>query len=102
MRTLTLALAILFGLAGLATAQDKKPATIKILLPDRTFKEPVVTVEGVTTKSIGPIRTFTTPALDTTKDYEYAIEAIIDPNNYTTITRPRKVKFKAGEEVTVD
>jgi len=102
MRLLSLSLAALFGLAGLATAQDKKPATIKILLPDRPYKEAVVTVEGVPTKSSGETRTFTTPPLEAGKTYTYKIEALIEPNNYTRITRPREITFKAGEEVTVD
>src|SRR5262249_40905810 len=102
MRITSIALAALFALSGLANAQDKKPATIKILLPDKNYKEPVVTVEGVTTKSTGPIRTFTTPPLDPSKKYTYKIEALIEPNNYTKITRPREVTFKADTEVTID
>lgn len=102
MRLMTLALAAWFGLAGVASAQEKKPATIKILLPAQNFKEPVVTVEGVPTKSTGATRTFTTPPLEVGKTYTYKIEALIEPNNYTKITRPREVTFKAGEEVSVD
>ena len=32
----------------------------------------------------------------------YKVQALIEPNNYTKITRPREVTFKAGDEVTVD
>lgn len=99
---LTLSLAALVGFAGLASAQEKKPATIKIILPDRNYKEPEVKVEGVITKSTGSERTFTTPALDPGKTYTYKIEALIEPNNYTKIMRPREITFKAGETVTVD
>lgn len=99
---MSLALLVMFGSAGLVSAQEKKPATIKILLPDVNYKEPVVTVEGVATKSTGSTRTFTTPALEAGKTYTYKIEALIEPNNYTKITRPREINFKAGEEVTVD
>jgi uncharacterized protein (TIGR03000 family) len=102
MRLLTLALAALVALTGPAAAQEKKSATIKVILPDRNYKEPVVTVEGVTTKSTGAERVFTTPALEPGKTYTYKIEALIEPNNYTKITRPREVNFKAGEAVTVD
>ena len=98
----TLTLAALFGLSGLASAQEKKPATIKILLPASNYKEPVLTVEGVATKSTGAERTFTTPALEPGKTYTYKVEALIEPNNYTKITRAREVTFKAGEAVTVD
>ena len=102
MRIMTIAIAALFGLAGLAHAEDKKPATIKIQLPDRFFKESVVTIEGVVTKSTGAERAFTTPPLDPSKTYTYTIEALIEPNNYTKITRVREITFKAGETVTLD
>jgi uncharacterized protein (TIGR03000 family) len=102
MRIITIALAALFTLSGLASAQDKKPATIKILLPERNHKEPIVTVEGVTTKSTGSTRTFLTPPLDPAKTYTYRVEALIEPNNYTKITRPRDISFKAGDETTID
>ncbi len=103
MRTISIALAALLSLAGLAGAQEKKAVVIKILLPDRNYKEPVVKVEGVETKSTGATRTFKTPLLETGKTYKYSIEAVIEPNNYTKITRPREIEFKAGDdEVVVD
>jgi SAM-dependent methyltransferase len=43
-----------------------------------------------------------TPSLEPGKTYEYKVQALIQPNNYTKITRVRKIEFKAGEEVTVD
>jgi len=89
-------------LSGSALAEEKKTSTIKILLPERNYKEPTVTVEGVLTKSTGSTRSFTTPPLEVGKSYNYKVEALIEPNNYTKITRPREVSFKPGEEVTVD
>lgn len=97
-----LSLVALVGLAGFAIAQEKKPATIKIVLPEQNYKEPEVRVEGVITKSTGSVRTFTTPALEAGKTYTYKVEALIEPNNYTKITRPREINFKAGETVTID
>jgi uncharacterized protein (TIGR03000 family) len=99
---LAIALAALVCLAGPGTAQEKKPATIKVILPERNYKEPEVKVEGVVTKSTGSVRTFTTPVLEPDKTYTYKIEALIEPNNYTKITRPREITFKAGETVEVD
>ena len=99
---IALSLIALVGLTGPVLAQEKKPATIKILLPEQNYKEPEVKVEGVATKSTGAVRTFTTPALDPGKTYTYKIEAMIEPNNYTKITRPREITFKAGENITVD
>jgi uncharacterized protein (TIGR03000 family) len=102
MRMMSLVLATLFGLIGVANAQDGKPATVKVLLPDEKYKETILTIEGKPTKSKGTERTFTTPPLDPTKTYTYKLEALIEPNNYTKITRTIEVDFKAGETVTVD
>jgi uncharacterized protein (TIGR03000 family) len=102
MRMMSFALATLFGLIGVASAQDKKATIIKVLLPEEKFKETVLTIEGQTTKSKGSERIFTTPPLDPTKTYTYKIEALIEPNNYTKITRTHEVDFKAGETITVD
>jgi len=103
MRMMSLVLAALFAVAApVARAQEKATATIKVLLPDHNYKEPVVTVEGVVTKSTGSERSFTTPPLEPNKTYKYKVEALLEPNNYTKITRPREIEFKAGETVTVD
>ena len=83
-------------------AEEKNIATIKIFLPELNYAEPVVKVEGVQTKSTGSNRTFVTPTLDPKKTYTYKIEALLQPNNYTKITRVREISFKAGETVSVD
>lgn len=101
-------LAALLGLAftcGTTLAQEKgekKPATIKIVLPDNLYKAAEVRIENVLTKQTGSERSFVTPPLDAGKTYTYKIEATIEPNNYTKIIRTREVTFKAGEELTLD
>jgi uncharacterized protein (TIGR03000 family) len=109
-------LALLLGLLGNAWGQDKtkaekkdspssaekKPATIKILLPDNLYKPAEIKIEGVLTKQSGAERSFVTPALEAGKTFTYKIEAVIEPNNYTKIIRVRDVKFMAGEELTLD
>ncbi len=106
MRMTSIAFATLVGLIGVASAQEKKQdsaaATIKVLLPEEKYKETILTIEGKTTKATGSERTFMTPPLDPGKTYLYKIEALIEPNNYTKITRTREIEFKAGETVTVD
>jgi uncharacterized protein (TIGR03000 family) len=103
---MSLALATLLGLIGFVRAQEKsqenKPAIIKVLLPEEKYKETVLTIEGKTTKTTGAERTFMTPPLEPGKLYSYKIEAVIEPNNYTKITRTKEIDFKAGETVTVD
>ena len=97
---LKLSLVIAFLSVALVNADEKKSATITILLPEQGKIK--LTVEGEETKTTGAKRTFTTPPLEPGKTYSYKIEALIEPNNYTKITRPREVTFKAGEAVTVD
>lgn len=101
MRMTCVAVAVL-GLACFSTARDKKAATIKILLPESSFKDTVVSVDGKALKETGKEVTFTTPDLDAGKEYTFKVEALLEPNNYTKITRPREVKVKAGDAVTVD
>jgi uncharacterized protein (TIGR03000 family) len=107
-RARLLALAALLGLVGASPAADepakgeKKPATIKILLPDNLYKTAEVRIEGVLTKQTNAERSFVTPPLEPGKTYTYKIEAVIEPNNYTKILRTREITFKAGEELTLD
>src|SRR5688572_23078854 len=54
---------------GVACGQEKKAATIKITLPESSFKDTIVKVDGVEVKGTGETRTFTTPALEPGKEY---------------------------------
>ncbi|WP_020470710.1 TIGR03000 domain-containing protein [Zavarzinella formosa] len=98
--------ALMIGtLPMLAAAQGKKPATIKVQVPDKPTRTEI-TIEGkkidepATVKD--SVRVFTTTDLEADKSYAYKIEVVIIPNNYTKIFRTREVTFKAGETVTVD
>jgi uncharacterized protein (TIGR03000 family) len=100
------AVALVLALGLTAAAQDKKTATIKLLLPESPSKT-TLTVEGKALDANDKaakegVRVLVTPELEAGKTYAYKIEAKIEPNNYTTIVRTREVTFKAGEEVTVD
>jgi uncharacterized protein (TIGR03000 family) len=101
MRALCVGL-IALALIGAACGQDKKSATIKIKAPESTFKGTIVKVDGVEVKGTGDTWTFTTPGLEAGKEYKFKVEALIEPNNYTKITRPREVTVKAGDEVKLD
>jgi uncharacterized protein (TIGR03000 family) len=102
MRMTCIVLAAVLGGGWLATAQEKKAATIKITVPENSYAQTVVKVDGTELKGTGGTRTFTTPALDPGKEYTFKVEALIEPNNYTKITRPREVKVKAGDAVALD
>jgi uncharacterized protein (TIGR03000 family) len=99
------ALAVIAAVPGPAHGQKSAPATIKLLIPEKPTRTEV-TIEGK--KQDEPadvkdgVRVFTTPDLEPGKTYQYKIEAVIVPNNYTRITRVREVSFKAGETVEVD
>jgi uncharacterized protein (TIGR03000 family) len=103
-RLFAVALALVFGLS--ATAQDKKPATIKILIPDSPTKV-ALKVEGQDLAANDKAakegqRILVTPDLEAGKTYAYKIEATIEPNNYTKIIRTREVTFKAGDTIELD
>jgi uncharacterized protein (TIGR03000 family) len=83
-------------------AEAKKPATIKVLVPEPNYKSTELKIEDLVTKQKGETRTFTTPPLEGGKTYVYKIEITVEPNNYTKIIRKREVSFKAGEEVSLD
>jgi len=107
MTRLLIAGVLAIAVAMPTVAQEKKaaPATIKLLVPDKPTRTEV-TIEGKKqdepTDAKEGMRVFTTPDLEPGKTYEYKIEAVIVPNNYTRITRTRVVTFKAGETVEVD
>ena len=107
MTRLLIAAALVAAAAAPGPAQNTKaaPATIKLLIPERPTRTEV-TIEGK--KQDEPadakdgLRVFTTPELEPGKTYQYKIECVVVPNNYTRITRVREVSFKAGETVEVD
>lgn len=85
-----------------ALAQEKVQSKITVLVPERGHKETVLTISGAATEQSGGERKFVTPPLDKGGKYTYTFEAVIEPNNYTKITRSKEVTFKAGEEIKVD
>lgn len=89
----------LVALIGAACGQEKKAATVTITVPESGYRETVVKVDGAEVRGTGATRTFTTGPLEAGKEYKLKVEALIEPNNYTKITRPREVAVKAGDAV---
>jgi uncharacterized protein (TIGR03000 family) len=87
----------LAGAAGSLTsaaAAGGKTIKLKLLLPQSDTK---VTIDGKEVPGTGEERKIT---VTTAKDKDYVqITAFWEPNNYTKITRPRKVVAKDGEIV---
>lgn len=102
MRALCVGSVVLVALVGVACGQEKKAATITIKAPATGHRDTVVKVDGAEVKGADGTWTFTTPALEAGKEYTFKVEALIEPNNYTKITRPREVKVKAGDAVKLD
>jgi len=103
------ALLALVGLgAGRAVAEkgEKKPAVIKVLVTEPRYQSTKLTIKiggkDIAVEQEGRERTITTKKLAPGKKYTYKFEAVIVPNNYTTITRTRTISVKAGDKVTLD
>jgi uncharacterized protein (TIGR03000 family) len=88
---------------GSQQAPDKTPAmksaTVVVRLPQDDAR---LTVDGAPTRQRGTERRFSTPPLEPGKKYSYVMVAVWEPNNYTRITRTRKVFVEAGKETAVD
>jgi uncharacterized protein (TIGR03000 family) len=77
----------------------QRPATIRVLLP---LANAQLLVDNVQTRQTGTERVFASPPLEPGKSYFYTVSATWQPNNYTTITRTRKIPLKSGQDVEVD
>jgi uncharacterized protein (TIGR03000 family) len=93
------ALLFLVGPAAAQQAGKREPATLRVKVPHQNAQ---LNIEGKPTTETGPLRTFKSPDLDPGSDYTYTLVAVWQPNNYTTITRTRKIQVKAGQTVDVD
>lgn len=92
-------LGLTFLLAAGLPGADKEPANLKVLLPDARAE---LTVNGVPTRQAGATRLFVSPPLEPGQDFRYTLTVTWRPNNYTTITRSRKVVVRAGQSLDVD
>src|SRR6516162_342210 len=68
-----------------------KSATLVVRLPADARLE----IDGTATRQTGSVRRFQSPPLEPGKKYVYVVTALIEPNNYTKITRTRKVTVTA-------
>jgi tRNA A58 N-methylase Trm61 len=92
----------LAGAAGSFTSAAPaggKTIMLKLVLPGKNYdnSDPTVTIDG---KKITYGGEETKVTVTTAKDKDYVnIVVVFEPNNYTKITRPRKVEAKDGEVV---
>lgn len=75
-----------------------RPATVIF----RLYENAILTIDGDRTFQTGAVRKFVTPPLQPGLRYYYEAVAVWEPNNYTRITRTRKVYVFPGKETEVD
>jgi uncharacterized protein (TIGR03000 family) len=107
-RLFGLGLFVFFLSAGLtslsvgAQPKDEKKkvkSKLKVLVPQDDAE---LLIEGKATKPTGTTREFETPELEAGKLYEYEFSVTWQPNNYTHLTRTKKVEFKGGQDIVAD
>jgi uncharacterized protein (TIGR03000 family) len=99
---LVVLLALLASLTGrplFAQPSSGVRSKVKVTLPTANAE---LFIETKLTKTTGLVREFDTPDVEQGKRYEYELKAVWKPNDETTITRTRTIKFSGGEEVTLD
>jgi uncharacterized protein (TIGR03000 family) len=85
--------------SAVADEAKAKSVRLKVLVPEEDAR---VWVNGKEFKGAGEERFIRVPPLAEGKDH-YLVKALIEPNNYTKITRKRKVAVKPGDtEATAD
>ncbi len=75
-----------------------KPATVII----KIVSDAKLTIDKEATYQTGSTRKFNTPPLKPGVRYYYDAVAVWEPNNYTKITRKRRIYVEAGKQVEVD
>jgi uncharacterized protein (TIGR03000 family) len=98
-----LSLTVLLLTLGLVVADEpagrRLPAYLRVLLPEDDAE---VKIDDTPTKQTGRERLYVSPPLPRRGVYYYKVTALIEPNNYTKITRTRIVSVRAGQEIEVD
>ena len=96
-----LCLLVVICFSGVNLGQEKVKTNVTILVPEKSYEETILKVNGKLIEGDGGSRAYEA-AGDKGKDVTIKIEILIEPNNYTKITRKKEVTFKAGDKVSVD
>ena len=80
-------------------AQPAAPVHLRVLMPQA---DAGLSVDGAATKQNGIERHFTSPPLEPGWTYRYTLKAVWEPNNYTKVTRTRRITVKPGDDVVID
>jgi len=98
---IAMCLLVLLGFASWSAAQEKATSTITILVPERGQEETILKIDGKVIDGEGGTRVYKT-SLEKGKAYTFKLEILVEPNNYTKITRKKEITFKGGANVRVD
>src|SRR6478609_1522032 len=104
MKTASRIMICLFLLASFSAwniAQEKAVSTLTITVPERGQEETVLKINGKVIDGDGGTRTYKAN-VEKGKDVTFKIEALIEPNNYTKITRTKEITIKGGDNAKVD
>jgi len=91
----------ILGMSAWNFAQDQANTTITITVPERGHADTIVKVNGKEVKGEGDTRVYKA-ALEKGKEFKFKLEALIEPNNYTKITRFKEITIKGGDSAKVD
>ena len=92
---------LILGLSAFNIAQEKTSSEITIIVPPAGHAETIVKVNGKVIDGEGGTRKYKA-VLEKGKEAKFKIEALIEPNNYTKITRTQEVIVKAGVNAKLD
>jgi uncharacterized protein (TIGR03000 family) len=98
---ITLGFMVVVGVSARNIAQEKATTEITILVPEKGHEETEVKVNGKKIDGEGDTRTYKA-SLEKGKEFKFKVEALIQPNNYTKITRVKEITLKGGDKTTVD
>jgi len=98
---ITLGFMVVVGVSARNIAQEKATTEITILVPEKGHEETEVKVNGKKIDGEGDTRTYKA-ALEKGKEFKFKVEALIQPNNYTKITRVKEITLKGGDKTKVD
>jgi uncharacterized protein (TIGR03000 family) len=98
---ITLGFMVVVGVSARNIAQEKATTEITILVPEKGHEETEVKVNGKKIDGEGDTRTYKA-SLEKGKEFKFKVEALIQPNNYTKITRVKEITLKGGDKTNVD
>jgi uncharacterized protein (TIGR03000 family) len=98
---ITLGFMVVVGVSARNIAQEKATTEITILVPEKGHEETEVKVNGKKIDGEGDTRTYKA-SLEKGKEFKFKVEALIQPNNYTKITRVKEITLKGGDKTKVD